>query len=163
MSSLLRRVLKRTNARGKRLQSKPRSRRIRARPPRRSTNDEKIRRFEKWCRETGINLHPQVGGAHFISVTLCTRYVLVHTQLYIGRTGSCADVGVVAREAIPQGSLLAVIPRHTLLNASNSRVGPVLLSDQPIRRQLKTMNSWVPLLLALLAEYGQKVACSSCL
>ena len=82
----------------------------------------------------------------------------MYTQLLIGRTGSRGDIGVVARDDIPQGTLLAVVPRHTILTAANSRVGAAMLNDRAFRRQLKTVNSWVPLLLALLAECGHKVS-----
>ena len=88
---------------------------------------------------------------------LTLRPATAHTQLRIGHTGSCADVGVVARADIPRGALLAVIPRHTLLTTSNSRVGVVLRRDRLCRKQLRRANSWVPLLLALLVEYGLKV------
>lgn len=81
----------------------------------------------------------------------------VHVQLSIGCDGSCADVGVVALADIPRGARLAVIPRQALLNAPNSRVGVALRKDRKFQKQLKDMNSWVPLLLALLAEYGDKV------
>ena len=96
-----------------------------------------------------------MGGAqltlHYVHVCSCT-------QLYIGRTGSRGDVGVVAQDDIPQGTLLAVVPRHTILSAANTGVGAALRSDRAFRRQLKTVNSWVPLLLALLAECGHKVS-----
>jgi hypothetical protein len=121
--------------RRKRLLGRRRSKRRRARLRRTNNDDEKIRKFEEWCRDTGLALHP---------------------QLRIGRTGSRGDIGVVAREDIPQGTLLAVVPRHTILNGASSRVGATMLSDRAFRRQMKTMNSWVPLLLALLAECGHK-------
>lgn len=71
--------------------------------------------------------------------------------------GSCADIGVVAKATIARDTVLAEIPRHALLSATTSRVGPALLSDGILCRQLKTANSWIPLLLALLAECGDKV------
>lgn len=79
-------------------------------------------------------------------------------QLSIGYDGSCAEVGVMALADIPRGARLAMIPRHALLNATNSRVGVALRRDRKFQKQLKDMNSWVPLLLALLAEYGDKVS-----
>lgn len=81
----------------------------------------------------------------------------VYVQLSIGYDGSCADVGVVALADIPRGARLAVIPRQALLNATNSRVSVALRKDRQFQKQLQDMNSWVPLLLALLAEYGDKV------
>ena len=96
-----------------------------------------------------------MGGAQYALHYFC---VCTCTQLRIGRTGSRGDIGVVAREDIPQGTLLAVVPRHTILNGASSRVGATMLSDRAFRRQMKTMNSWVPLLLALLAECGHKVS-----
>ena len=86
-------------------------------------------------------------------------YTCVSVQLRIGSAGSCAEVGVVAMADLPRGTLLALIPRHCLLNASNShRLGRALRGDRQFCRQLPRMNSWVPLLLALLAEYGRKAS-----
>ena len=58
---------------------------------------------------------------------------------------------------IRQGEQLALIPRTALLNCTNSSVHGVFEGDQHIQRQLSDMNSWVPLLLALMGEYAQKV------
>lgn len=153
MSSLLRRVLKRSNSRGKRLLGRPRSRIILRK---RTHDEEKIRNFKKWCREAGIALHPQVSRVPaYVQPSTST---CACTQLYIGYRGSCADIGVVATEHISKGTKIAVIPHHAILTATNSQIRTALLNDKIFRRQMKTMNSWVPLLLALLAEYGQKVA-----
>ena len=103
-----------------------------------------------------ICTHPHT-HTHTHTHTYTYTYTHTHTQLYIGRTGSCADIGVVAREDIPRATVLAEIPRHTLLNGRTSRVGPALVSDRAFSSQRKTVNSWVPLLLALLAEYDEKV------
>ena len=54
--------------------------------------------------------------------------------------------------------MLATIPRAALLNAANSSVAAALLRDGALHRQMTTMNSWVPLLLALLTETDKKVA-----
>ena len=78
-------------------------------------------------------------------------------QLYIGRHGSCAAVGVVALGDIAEGECLALIPRAALLNCSNSRVHKVVKRDKVFQTQLPELSSWVPLLIALLAEYSQKV------
>lgn len=158
MSSLLRRVLKRSNSRGKRLVGRPRNK---MRPRKRMHDEEKIRNFEKWCREVGIALHPEVGQVTCLSATLHIT-LCVCTQLYIGYRGSCADIGVIATEYISKGTKLAVIPHCALLTATNSRISSALLQDKIFRRQTKTMNSWVPLLLALLAEYDQKVIQGVC-
>lgn len=81
----------------------------------------------------------------------------VYIQLYIGRHGSCAAVGVVALGDIAEGERLALIPRVALLNCSNSCVHKVVKGDKLFQTQLPEMSSWVPLLIALLAEYSQKV------
>lgn len=73
MSSLLRRVLRRSNSRGKRLVGRPRNK---MRRRKRVHDEEKIRNFEKWCREAGIALHPQVGQV----TSLCANY---HINLYM--------------------------------------------------------------------------------
>ena len=143
----------------KRLLSGRRIRTRRARCRRGNNGDEKVQRFEEWCRDTGIALHPKVAWWAGLGnpCTLCPR-ILTRAQLHIGHTGCRGDIGVVAQEDIPQGTLLAVIPRRTILYALNSRVRAAMLSDRAFRKQLKTMNSWVPLLLALLAECGDKVS-----
>jgi len=64
---------------------------------------------------------------------------------------------VVALEDIAEGECLALIPRAALLNCSNSCVYPVVERDKQFQTQLPEMNSWVPLLISLLAEYSQKV------
>jgi hypothetical protein len=64
---------------------------------------------------------------------------------------------VVSKAYIPAGAVLATIPRSSLLSAANSEVGTALVRDKVLRRQMRTGNSWIPLLLALLAETGKKV------
>lgn len=125
-------------------------------------DEEKIRNFEKWCREAGIALHPQVGQV--TSFVQPSTSACACTQLYIGYRGSCAEIGVIATDYISKGTKLAVIPQRALLTATNSCIRSAILHDKIFRRQLKTMNSWVPLLLALLAEYDQKAtsACVCC-
>lgn len=78
-------------------------------------------------------------------------------QLYIGRRGSCADVGVVATGDIASGERLALIPRAALLTCTNSRVKEAVDGDREFQKQLPNISSWVPLLVAMLAEYDQKV------
>lgn len=74
-------------------------------------------------------------------------------KLRIGCEGSCADIGVVAESDIPGGVVLARIPRSALLNAGNSTsVARALKQDKLFQRGLSSLNSWVPLLLTLLAE-----------
>lgn len=55
---------------------------------------------------------------------------------------------------IPRGTVVAKIPRSALLTSVNSRVWSVLSNDKIFKRQLlKTKNSWIPLLIALITEY----------
>ena len=67
---------------------------------------------------------------------------------------------MLATADITRGTVLARIPRASLLNAANSAaVSTALASDTAFQRQLKRSgNSWLPLLLALLAEHQQQVA-----
>ena len=66
-------------------------------------------------------------------------------------------MGVVALGDIAEGECLALIPRAALLNCSNSCVHKVVKRDKVFQTQLPELSSWVPLLIALLAEYSQKV------
>ena len=78
-------------------------------------------------------------------------------QLHIGRRGSCADIGVIATGDIASGERLALIPREALLTCANSRVKVAVGRDREFQKQLPGTSSWVPLLVAMLAEYDQKV------
>ena len=81
-----------------------------------------------------------------------------HLQIRIGRRGSCAEIGVVATEEIAEGEMIAYIPRAALLTCANSAaVRRRLLQDDVIAEDLDNVSSWVPLLVAMLAEYGQEV------
>lgn len=108
-------------------------------------------------------------GAHQLGYTSIPRFgsVLTHLstltdtpflQLFIGRKGSCADIGVVATDRIAAGEELAVIPRSALLTASTGVATSAIASDSELLDQLEGNSSWVPLLLTLIAEYAQKVS-----
>ena len=68
-------------------------------------------------------------------------------------------VGVVATADIPEGSVIARLPRSALLTSLTGRVrGGALEGDRVFQQQMRRRpNSWVPLLLALLAEKEMKV------
>lgn len=84
-------------------------------------------------------------------------------QIRIGREGSCAEIGVVATEEIGEGERVAHIPRSALLTCANSQaVRRRLLRDDVTAERLDSMSSWVPLLLAMLAEYGLEVTMVIC-
>ncbi len=84
-------------------------------------------------------------------------YVLIHSpsQLYIGERGSCHRIGVVATERIERGECLAVIPRQAILSSCNSTVATAVRSYVELKQ---VTSSWVPLLIALAAEYSLKVS-----
>ena len=69
---------------------------------------------------------------------------------------------MVARGDIASGERLALIPREALLTCANSRVSEAVDRDREFQKQLPAMSSWVPLLLAMLAEYDQKVCAEDC-
>ncbi len=62
---------------------------------------------------------------------------------------------MVARGNIPKGECVAVIPRDSLLSASNSKIRELMASHSTILPE--STSSWIPLLLALAAEYSAKV------
>lgn len=66
-------------------------------------------------------------------------------------------IGVVATEDISEGECLAVIPRKCLLSCSNSTVSKLVKKDGDLQN---ITSSWVPLLIALAAEYSLKVSIS---
>ena len=87
---------------------------------------------------------------------MCT-LILHLSKLYIGRERSSHEIGVVAKEAIYPGEILAHIPRTAILTASTSCVSHVIKSDNDLCSHLPNTSSWVPLLIALIGEYAQKV------
>ena len=64
-------------------------------------------------------------------------------------------MGVVAMEKIKVGTVVAKVPRRVLLTASHSVVAMTMKMDDALMSSLS--NSWVPLLIALTAEYAQQV------
>ena len=65
---------------------------------------------------------------------------------------------MVATEEIREGEMVACIPRSALLTCSNSTaVRRRLMRDDITAERLDNMSSWVPLLLAMLAEHGLEV------
>lgn len=76
-------------------------------------------------------------------------------QLFIGRTGVSSGLGVLAKEDIMVGEEVAVIPRAALLTANTSVAGAAMRRDKKLLSQLTGESSWVPLLLAIIAEYSQ--------
>ena len=64
----------------------------------------------------------------------------------------------MAADDIGEGELVARIPRSALLTCANcTAVRSRLLRDDVTAARRDDMSSWVPLLLAMLAEYGQEV------
>lgn len=74
----------------------------------------------------------------------------------IQREGSRDGLGVVARERIREGECVAVIPRTALLSCENCDIKDLVLRDKKLRG-----SSWIPLLLALAAEYSYQVCVDS--
>lgn len=101
--------------------------------PQTRSEEEKIVNFTTWCEQVGLKLHPNIS---------------------IGRRGSCSDVGVVATADIPKGVCLSLIPRTALLSCTTSSIHQHAIGDRPLRLCLKHCTSWVPLLIALLAEHS---------
>lgn len=75
--------------------------------------------------------------------------------MYIGEHGSCHKIGVIATGGIKKGECLARIPREAILSCANSTVAGIVKSDKELRA---VTSSWIPLLIALSAEYSLKVS-----
>ena len=109
------------------------------------------------------SLLPGVKKLEFISasrytvtcVRSCTSSVLF--QVSITRRGSCANIGMVARRSIAEGTCLAKIPRTAVLSCTNSELHKIIKCDKKISTQLPQLTSWLPLILTLLYEQDRKV------
>ena len=77
----------------------------------------------------------------------------------IQREGSCDALGVIAKGNISKGECVAVIPRSALLSCENSPIRDTVLEYQKLNGE--DVSSWVPLLLALAAEYSSGVSVGS--
>lgn len=78
-------------------------------------------------------------------------------QVSLTRRGSCANIGMIARRPIAEGTCLAKIPRTALLCCSNSNLEKVIKCDEELYPQLPQVTSWLPLILTLLYEQDQEV------
>lgn len=85
-------------------------------------------------------------------------HTCAHTQVSVQREGTCDGLGVIAKDVIKKGECVALIPRTALLSCANSKVRSLVEAND---RLLDA--SWVPLLLALAAEYSYKVVWCVCM
>lgn len=110
------------------------------------------------------SLLPGVKKLEFVSasrytvacVRSCTNSVLL--QVSITRRGSCANIGMVARRSIAEGTCLAKIPRTAVLSCTNSELHEIIKCDKNISTRLPQLTSWLPLILTLLYEQDRKVS-----
>ena len=73
--------------------------------------------------------------------------------------GSCSGIGVVANENISVGEELALIPRSALLTATSGGVAEMAMVEDPeLLIQLGDKQSWIPLVLTIIAEINQQVS-----
>ena len=75
--------------------------------------------------------------------------------MYIGRKGSCHEIGVVATDSIKEGEELALIPRPSVLTAVGGVAAGTIREDVHFQSQVDQMTPWIPLLIAMTAEYAQ--------
>ena len=119
--------------------------------------DNDIRKFVAWCKEVGIQISKQVFER--ISVLQKIRiYLLFLLQVSLTRRGSCANIGMMARKQIPEGTCLAKIPRTAVLCCRNSKLHKIINRDKELFSQLPQLTSWLPLILTLLYEEDQEVS-----
>ena len=78
-------------------------------------------------------------------------------QVLITRRGSRANIGMIARRPIAEGTCLAKIPRTAVLSCSNSKLRDIIKCDKQFCTQLPQLTSWLPLILTLLYEQGREV------
>ena len=117
--------------------------------------DDDIQKFITWCKEVGIRISEQVYAHRVTCIRSCTSSVLF--QVSITRRGSCANIGMVARRSIAEGTCLAKIPRTAVLSCTNSELHKIIKCDKKISTQLPQLTSWLPLILTLLYEQDRKV------
>ena len=91
-------------------------------------------------------------------VKSCTNSIL---QVSITRRGSCANIGMIARRPIAEGTCLAKIPRTAVLSCANSELHKIIKCDKKISTKLPKLTSWLPLILTLLYEQDRKVTTST--
>ena len=84
-------------------------------------------------------------------------YPLFLLQVSLSRRGSCANIGMIARKPIAEGTCLAKIPRSAVLCCRNSKLHKIIKCDEELFSQLPQLTSWLPLILTLLYEQDQKV------
>ena len=63
----------------------------------------------------------------------------------------------MATDAISEGEVIARIPRSAVLTASRGVVMNAMRGDLQFMSHVNHMNPWIPLLIALAAEYALKV------
>ncbi|TRY54544.1 hypothetical protein DNTS_033408 [Danionella cerebrum] len=71
-------------------------------------------------------------------------------KVYLSKSGTVAEYGMLAKENIEEGHELFSIPRGALLHQGTTKVKKVL--DEG-KKYLESASGWVPLLLSLLYEY----------
>lgn len=121
---------------------------------RREDND--IHKFVNWCKEVGIRISKQVASLSYDSMSHA-RITSILLQVSLTRRGSCANIGMIARKPIAEGTCLAKIPRAAILCCSNSELHEIIKSDDELYSQLPQLTSWLPLILTLLYEQDKKV------
>ncbi|XP_065910057.1 N-lysine methyltransferase setd6-like [Dysidea avara] len=97
--------------------------------------DASLYKFVLWCKAVGIRINDKVT---------------------LTRHGSCANIGMIARRPITEGTWLAKIPRTAVLCCSNSKLSRTLQYDSDLCPQLPELTSWLPLILSLLYEQDKQ-------
>jgi len=119
--------------------------------------DDDIQRFVIWCKEVGIHISKQVNNDHVPGLTGLYMNTYMLLQVSITRRGSRANIGMIARRPIAEGTCLAKIPRTAVLSCCNSKLHEIIKCDGEFCAQLPQLTSWLPLILTLLYEQDRKV------
>ncbi|XP_078675246.1 N-lysine methyltransferase SETD6-like [Branchiostoma floridae x Branchiostoma belcheri] len=92
-------------------------------------DDEKLQSFLQWCVKEDFQVNPKV---------------------HVGREGSCAQYGMVAKEELEEGECLFKVDKTAVLSTETTEIAHLLKEGEV---SLHSDSGWVPQILALMYEY----------